>query len=289
MQPLISTAELAARLNDDKLRIFDCTTFLHPLPEVGKFRIESGRKAYSEAGHIPGAALIELQEDLSDPASDLRFTALAPSDLLRAFKAKGVGDDNDVVLYAGGDQWWATRVWWLLRTIGVDRAALLDGGFKKWCAEGRPLSTATSSYPAAANLTLRERDGLLTDKDGVRQALESPAAVVVNCLREELHKGTAPYHYGRPGRIAGSVNVPAAALFAPDGTFKPTAELRALFAARGIEPGGDRKIVAYCGGGIAATGDAFALTALLGHDDVSVYDASLQEWAADPRLPMSVG
>jgi thiosulfate/3-mercaptopyruvate sulfurtransferase len=289
MHPLISTAELAARLGDDKLRIFDCTTFLHPLPEAGKFRIESGRKAYGETGHIPGAALIELQEDLSDPASSLRFTALAPTDLVRAFKAKGVGDDNDVVLYAAGDQWWATRVWWLLRSIGFDRAALLDGGFKKWRAENRPLSTAASAYPAAASLTLRARDGLLTDKDGVRQALESSAAIVVNCLREELHKGTAPYHYGRPGRITGSVNVPAAALFAPDGTFKPAAELRALFEARGIEPGGDRKIVAYCGGGIAATGDAFALTALLGHDDVSVYDASLQEWAADPRLPMSLG
>src|SRR5437867_3767874 len=103
MHPLISTAELAARLGDQKLRIFDCTTFLHPLPEAGKFRIESGRKAYSEVGHIPGAALLELQEDLSDPASDLRFTALPPADIARVFKAKGVGDDNDVVLYAAGD------------------------------------------------------------------------------------------------------------------------------------------------------------------------------------------
>ena len=112
---------------------------------------------------------------------------------------------------------------------------------------------------------------------------------MINCLREEQHKGTAPYHYGRPGHITGSVNVPAAALFAPDGSFKPAAELRALFAAQGIEPGGDRQIVAYCGGGIAATGDAFALTALLGHAHVTVYDNSLQEWAADSRLPMSVG
>ena len=130
MHPLISTAQLAARLGEEKLRIFDCTTFLHPLPEVGKFRIESGRKAYNEGGHIPGAALIELQEDLSDPTSHLRFTALAPAALVRAFKAKGVGDDGDVVLYAGGDQWWATRVWWLLRAIGFDRAAVLDGGLK---------------------------------------------------------------------------------------------------------------------------------------------------------------
>ena len=132
-----------------------------------------------------------------------------------------MGDDNDVVLYAGGDQWWATRVWWLLRTIGFDRAAVLDGGFKKWRAEGRALSTATTIYAAAPSLTLDERRGLFTGRDSVVQALESSTAVVVNCLREELHKGTAGYHYGRPGHITGSVNVPATALFAPDGTFKP--------------------------------------------------------------------
>jgi thiosulfate/3-mercaptopyruvate sulfurtransferase len=289
MDPLISTAELSLRLGGEKLRVFDCTTFLHPLPEVGRYRIESGRGAYSEAGHIPGAALIELQEDLSDKTSGLRFTALEPAALARAFKAKGVGDDSDVVLYAGGDQVWATRVWWLLRTIGFDRAAVLDGGLKKWHAEGRPLSTETTTYPAAASLTLNERRGLLTGKDGVLQALESTAAVVINCLDEARHKGTSPYHYGRPGHITGSVNVPAAALFGPDRTFKPQAELRALFAARGIEPGSGCQVVTYCGGGIAATADAFALTALLGHEHVTVYDNSLQEWATDPDLPMSVG
>jgi hypothetical protein len=111
VHPLISTAELSARLGEEKLRIFDCTTFLHPLPEAGQFGVETGRKAYEEVGHIPGAALIDLQEDLSDNTSGLRFTALAPATLVGAFKAKGVGDDSDVVLYAGGDQWWASRVW----------------------------------------------------------------------------------------------------------------------------------------------------------------------------------
>ncbi len=211
MRPLISTAELSARLGEEKLRIFDCTTFLHLQSEGGQFRIESGRKAYNEVGHIPGAALIELQEDLSDQTSGLRFTALAPPALADAFKAKGVGDDTDVVLYSGGDQSWATRVWWLLRTIGFDRAAVLDGGLKKWRAEGRLLSTAATTYPAAASHTSRARQGLLTGSDGVLQALESSTAVVVNCLREDLHKGTARYHYGRPGHITGSVNVPAAA------------------------------------------------------------------------------
>jgi thiosulfate/3-mercaptopyruvate sulfurtransferase len=162
---------------------------------VGRYRIESGRKAYSEAGHIPGAALIELQEDLSDQTSGLRFTALAPADLVSAFKAKGVGDDSDVVLYAGGDQVWATRVWWCYAqsasiALRCSTAASRSG------ASRAVLYPRT--YPAAATLTLNERRGLLTDKDGVLQALENPTAVVVNCLDEERHKGTSPYHYGRP-------------------------------------------------------------------------------------------
>ena len=107
-------------------------------PKRGRFRVETGRKAYNEVGHIPSAALIELQEDLSDQTSGLRFTALEPTELVRVFKAKGVGDDNDVVLYAGGDPWWATRVWWPLRTIGFDRAAVLDGGFRSGALKAVP-------------------------------------------------------------------------------------------------------------------------------------------------------
>jgi thiosulfate/3-mercaptopyruvate sulfurtransferase len=288
MRPLISTAELAARLTDPALRVFDCTTVLVPLPGVGQFRVETGAKGYAETGHVPGAALIDLQADLSDASTGLRFTVPKPDALAKAFMAKGVGDGNEVVLYAAADQWWATRVWWMLRSLGLDRAAVLDGGLKKWIAEGRPLEKVQRSYPAATRLTAKPRDGLFTDKRGVQEALESDTAVVVNCLREEQHKGTSPYHYGRPGHITGSVSVPAAGLFKADGTFKPVSELEALFGARGITAGG-KTVVTYCGGGIAATGDAFALTALLGHDKVTVYDNSLQEWAADPSLPMSVG
>ncbi len=286
MGGLISTAELAARLGGaTPPRIFDCTTFLRPRPEGG-FSIETGRRLYDERGHIPGAALLDLQADLSDPASPLRFTAPAPEALAKAFAAKGVGDESDVVLYCDGDIWWATRVWWLLWSIGFDRAAVLDGGLKKWLAEGRAMETTTRTHAPAA-LTARPRPGAFVDKNGVLAALDDGGAVVVNCLRAEQHDGTSPIHYGRPGHIAGSVNVPAAALFNPDNTFKSPAELAALFEARHVAPG--KRVLAYCGGGIAATGDAFALTALLGRGDVTVYDNSLQEWAIDPKLPMSAG
>jgi thiosulfate/3-mercaptopyruvate sulfurtransferase len=191
-----------------------------------------------------------------------------------------------VVLYSAGDAWWATRVWWMLRAIGFDAAGVLDGGLRQWIAEGRPLSREPVLYPPAASLTVHPRP-LFTDREGVLAALRDGSAVVTNCLREEQHLGTAAYHYGRPGHITGSVSAPAAALFEPDGSFAPPERLRAFFAERGI--GADTPVIAYCGGGIAATGDAFALTALLGHRQVRVYDNSLQEWATDPSLPMSTG
>ena len=285
MDALITTDELARRLGEPALRIFDCTTVLHPEPG-GRMRIETGRAAYAEKGHVPGAALIELQQDLSDSSSPLRFTMPAPEALARMAGAKGIGDDSEVVLYCNGTQWWATRVWWMLRAIGFDRARILDGGFAKWIAEGRPVEHKTTIYPPAT-LTARPREGLMVGKDDVVVALGEDSAVVVNCLTEAQHRGTGGAHYGRPGSITGSVNLPAASLFEADGTFKDADTLRAMFAERGIE--GGRRVIAYCGGGIAATGDAFALTALLGHGDVAVYDASLQEWATDPSLPMSVG
>lgn len=284
MNPLITPAELAERLSDPALRVFDCTTFLHPQPGTPRLRIEAGHRPYAE-GHIPGAALIDLQEDLSE-RDELRFTAPAPDELGRRLQALGVGDDSTVVLYSASDAWWATRVWWLLRAIGFERAAVLDGGMAAWRAAGLPVSRETSRHAAAARLTVRPRT-VFADRHDVLAALSNGSATVVNCLRPEQHAGTSAHHYGRPGHISGSVNVPAAALFDDAGRFRAAAELRGLFEARGIDV--RRPVIAYCGGGIAATGDAFALTALLGCEAVRVYDNSLQEWAADPGLPMSVG
>lgn len=284
MNPVISTAELAAALGASDLRVYDCTTFLHWTD--GKVRIESGRSRYFNPGHIPGAALIELQPDLCDNTSALRFTMPSHAALAQAFAAKGIGAESRVVLYAGGDFWWASRVWWMLRAIGFDRAAILEGGLKKWVAEGRPLATEATIY-APGHLQARPRPEVFVDKDEVLKALGDGGTVILNCLREEFHRGSAANNYGRPGRIPGSINIPAASVLRADGTFRPRAELEALFTQRGVTA--DKRVLAYCGGGIAATGDAFALTALLGRGNVAVYDASMQEWANDPSAPMETG
>jgi thiosulfate/3-mercaptopyruvate sulfurtransferase len=281
---LITTDELARRLGAPGMRVFDCTTYLRPRPEGG-YNVESGRANY-EKGHVPGAAYLDLQAELSDTSSKLRFT-LPPLDrLTRAFAAKGIGHGTFVVLYSHATPTWATRVWWMLRAVGFDDAAVLDGGLDKWKAENRPLATEPTTHPPAT-LTLRGRPEVFVDKDVIKSAIGAPATLTLNALSLDQHQGTGGVAYGRAGRIAGSSCVPAASLLAADKTLKPIAELRAAFEGAGTAP--DKRLLVYCGGGIAATLDAFVLTALLGHKNVSVYDNSMQEWANDPSLPMETG
>jgi len=281
---LISTEDLARRMGAPALRIFDCTTYLRPGPD-GRYIAESGRANYDKR-HIPGAAYLDLQADLSDKGSKLRFTLPPLDELTKAFAAKGVGHGTFVVLYAHGSPQWASRIWGMLRAIGFDDVALLDGGLDKWKAENRPLSTEATTHPPAT-LTLRGRPEIFVDKTAIKNAIGDKDTLTLNALSVDQHKGTGGVVYGRTGRIAGSSCIPAASLLAADKSLKPIADLRTAFDGVGAAP--DKRVLVYCGGGIAATLDAFVLTALLGHKNVSVYDNSMQEWANDPGLPMEVG
>ena len=117
--------------------------------------------------------------------------------------------------------------------------------------------------------------------------MDDPATVVVNALGAQFHRGQEPGRYGRPGRVPGSVNVPAATLLDPDSkTFVPLADAKAKFEQQGVTR--DKKIICYCGGGISATIDLFQL-AQLGYENLTLYDASMGEWARDPALPIETG
>lgn len=283
-QFLVETDWLAAHLDDAAVRIFDCTTHLIPDPPT-VFRVESGRADYDKA-HIPGAGFLDLQGELSDRDSDLRFTFPSAEQFAAAMAGHGAGDDVFVVLYSTDSIWWATRIWWMLRAFGFDNAVVLNGGWQKWQAEGRPASTAPCAYPAAT-FTPRPRPGLIADKDDVLAAIGDADASVINALRPDQHRGDSELHYGRPGRIANSVNVPSVRLVDPESNvFVSLAEMRARF--EGVDALAKKKIISYCGGGIAASATAFALT-MLGHENVSLYDASLSEWVRDPALPMETG
>jgi thiosulfate/3-mercaptopyruvate sulfurtransferase len=283
-EQIVSTAWLAEHLSDPDLRVFDCTTYLLYETGTGRpYRVESGRADY-DRGHIPGSAFIDLQADLSDAAAKTNFMMPPIEDLAHRFAALGVGDRTRVVLYSRKAMQWATRVWWMLRAVGFDNPAILDGGYDKWAAEGRACETTTRSY-AGDVLTARPRPHLFVDKRGMQAAIGDARACSINALAPDLHSGANP-RYGRPGRIPGSVNVPAMTLQDPK-TFalRPAAEVAKIFADVGTDP--TKRILIYCGGGIAATLDAFLLHQL-GYTDLAVYDASMSEWAKDPELPIEV-
>ena len=279
---LVASDWLAAHLDDPALRVLECTAILHPLPDGG-YRAESGLATW-RSGHIPGSGFADLTAELSDQTSPLRFMMPPAEQLAEAMAALGVGEGTRVVLYDRAVNMWAARVWWMLRAIGFEDAAVLEGGWRKWTLEKRAVSTAPCTYPRG-RLVARPRPELFADKSAVLAGLGDTATCVVNALTEEQHRGTGGVHYGRPGRIAGSTNVAARSLVDPTThAYLPADVLRERFA--GVL--GSGRVITYCGGGIAASSDAFVL-AMLGHDRVSVYDASLSEWARDGALPMETG
>ena len=280
---LVSTEWLANNLGDPNLRIFDATVHLRP-SKPGPYTIESGRADY-EAGHIPGAAFADLGRDFSDTSSGLGFTMPTVERFAAALGQAGVGRGTRVVAYTTTTPMWATRLWWMLRASGFDDAAVLDGGFAKWTAEGRPVETGTHSY-APAEVSLSARPEHWADKSEVLAAIEDGGICTINALSPELHAGTSKMSYGRKGRIAGSRNVYYAGLTNENGTFKDDAELRPLYEAVGAFE--RARAICYCGGGISATMNALALTRL-GHPSVAVYDGSMAEWTRDPDAPMETG
>jgi thiosulfate/3-mercaptopyruvate sulfurtransferase len=280
---LVDTASLAARLDDPGIVVLDATAFLRRRFADGPYTVESGRDAY-RAGHIPGAGFADIPGDLSDPASPWPFTLPSPARFAAAAGALGVGPGVHVVAYAQESPVWATRLWWLLRYFGFDAVSVLDGGLTAWRREGRPLEEGERAR-AAARFVADPRPELLARIDEVATA--GGAARLVNALTPAAFAGDGPGAYSRPGRIPGSVSVPAASLLDPaTARFADPSALASRFAAAGAGPD-DPPVIAYCGGGVSATVDLFALR-LLGRDG-RLYDGSLTEWSADPARPLEVG
>ena len=279
---LVETDWLAEHLNDPKVVILDCTTHLPPKPDFSLYDVVPGIEDF-EKGHIPGAAFVDIEHDVSEPHPRLHFMLPTAEKFARAMSRLGVSDDTLVVTYSTAFHWWATRLWWMLRVFGHQKAAVLNGGFQKWRQEGRPVVTGRDAARAPGNFTARppQRERIAT-RDDVLAAIGGRDVCTVNALRAEQHQGRGGVHYGRPGHITGSINIPSVDHLRADHSFRPAEELRELFAPALDSP----HVITYCGGGIAATSVALVLE-MFGHQDVRVYDASLTEWAADPKLPMT--
>ncbi|WP_330304103.1 MULTISPECIES: rhodanese-like domain-containing protein [unclassified Streptomyces] len=290
--PLVDDAWLAARLDDPRLVVLDATALLPSPRHDGDYRSGSGHDRWAE-GHIPGSRHADLTCDLSDHTAPYHFAVPAPEALAAALGRLGVHDGTEVVAYDSGGGIWAARLWWMLRSISV-RAAVLDGGLEAWEAAGRPVVTGemepapeVPGAPGASTVNtltpvpLPHAWATLTEVDAVRRG-ERPGTLVC-ALPTPGFDGSAPTRYSRRGHIPGSLSLPGRGLLDDAGRFLPRDELAARVGA--VLDESASPVVLYCGGGISAAGAALALT-LLGREDITLYDGSLEEWSADPELPL---
>ncbi len=226
MQTLVTTDWLRQHLDDPDLVVLDCTVTFRP-SDGGGFQVSSGRAGY-DGGHIPSAGFADLTGDLSDGDSLLQFAMPTPEQFCAAMGALGVGDDSRVVLYDGMMSACAARVWWMLRWVGFDRAALLDGGLRVWKAEGSPLSTQPAARPAK-RLTPAPRPELIADRDEVFASIDDAAVRLIDTLSEEHYRGTKTM-YARSGHIPGASHMSAGDLLDESGRYRSQDELAALIA-----------------------------------------------------------
>lgn len=285
LPPLVSPEDVAAVLDDPRIRVFDTTVVLDRPAGGGPYTPIVQRDAYRQE-HVPGAAFADLVDVLADSDAPYPFAVPTPERFAAAAGELGVGDGVHVVAYAGESPMWATRLWWLLRYFGFDDVSVLDGGLPAWRAAGLPVRAGEQTHPAAT-FTPRSRPELLATRADVEAIVADGGSCLLNALPPKVFRGEGPSSYSRPGRIPGSVSVPAASLLDDEtGRFRPASDLRNALSAGGVPE--DQPLVAYCGGGISATVDLFALS-LVGRDDAKLYDGSLTEWTADPTLPVELG
>lgn len=285
-QSLLCTPEwLAGRLGAPGLRIFDCSMEMQPQP-VGRSRLVSGRADWQRA-HVPGARYLSMFDELSAPQETVPYGLPAMEQVTQVLRAHGANEGDTIVLYGRGYLGPVVRTWWVLTASGAPDVRVLDGGLEGWREAGLPLTADTGPEPPPGTFTARPRPELRADALEVAAAIHDPHVALVNALSPEQFTGCGGAHYGRPGRIPGSVNVPFRDLLRPGTSgFRPPEEIHGIFARAGVleRP----RIISYCGGGIAASGTSFALH-LIGRPDAALYDGSLTDWAADPSRPMVTG
>jgi thiosulfate/3-mercaptopyruvate sulfurtransferase len=278
MDSLVSTDWLERELGAPDLRIIDATTFL---PGTGR----DGRAEFEQA-HIPGAVFVDL-EDISDPDSPLPHMMPSEARFASRMQSLGARDGSRFVVYDNSPLHSAARVWWMLRAFGAHYVALLDGGFQKWKAEGRPVEQGREHH-RHGHFTAFLDEGAVIDKDRVRSLIGAGSHDIVDARPAARFAGGEPEP--RPGvasgHIPGSRSLPQGELFNSDNSWKQGEALRGAFAAAGIDL--SRPMVTTCGSGVTAAVVLFGAH-LLGKEDVQLYDGSWSEWGADPGTPKELG
>lgn len=279
MQPLVNAKWLNEHLKDYDLLVLD-TTVLVDFDNKGNVSITSGRDKYNTE-HIPGAGFADLMGSLSATDTEMKFIMPTAQQFQNAMSKLGVADNTRIILYTSAtNQSWPERLWWMLRWVGFDQVAILDGGLRAWKDEGLPLSTKTIK-PVKKSFTVTLRPEIIAYRDEVFAAIEDNHVQIIDALPATHYQGKFSM-YARVGHIPNAINIPTSNLFDEFGYYKPIKELETMF-----KTDQNNRLITYCGGGVSASSTAFTLHRL-GYKDVAVYMGSLQEWTVNNENPMSV-
>jgi thiosulfate/3-mercaptopyruvate sulfurtransferase len=285
--PLISVPELAGLLAMDTAETADRLAALRGVTVLDvRWRLGGppGAALY-DAGHIPGAAFVDLDTDLAGPPGPGgRHPLPAAADFERAMRQAGVVNGRPVVVYDDADATAAARAWWLLRYFGHSSVRVLDGGFRAWAAAGLPTGPDVPYYYGTrGDFTARPGQLGLLDADGAASLART--GLLLDARAGDRYRGEAEPVDPVAGHIPGAVSAPTSENVNPDGTFRPAAELTERFRALGATA--DAAVGAYCGSGVTAAHEVLALS--LAGMPAALYVGSWSNWVTDPGRPVATG
>jgi thiosulfate/3-mercaptopyruvate sulfurtransferase len=272
--PIVSPAALAERLGDPRLRIVDVRWVLGA---PGR-----GREAY-DAGHIPGAVFLDVDSDLVAAEGPGRHPLPSPPAFRARLEAAGIGSEHEVVVYDDVGGWVAARLWWMLDDLGHESAAVLDGGYPAWIAEGGPTTREVAHYPPA-RLELADQWTKTVDRAGVAQGLDRN--VLLDARGGPRYRGETEPIDAVPGHIPTARHAPTDANLGPDGRLLGAATLAARFRMLGAD-GSEGPVVTSCGSGVAACFNSLAMR-VAGLPDPILYPGSYSDWSRS-GMPIASG
>lgn len=277
--PLVSTEWLEAHLHDKNLRIIDIRGHVLPASEPPPHYF-SHYAEYSES-HLPGAVFVDWVTDITNPDSPNKTQIATPEAFANLMGTLGIDENTFVVAYDDANGMFAARMWWALNYYGHSQVAVLDGGWQKWMAEGRPV-TREMPIINKATFTPRPDDSIRRTIDEVNANLNTDVQLLdVRSVGE--FNGLAS-RAQRMGHIPNAINLPRKQLLSESGQMLSLEGLREKFDSIGLNTSG-QPIVVYCNGGVSATYGMLALR-LLGVDNVALYDGSWKEWGNDDSKPI---
>lgn len=284
MDSLVDVGWLKANIDNQNLRIFDCSVVVKKNSDDSIFFV-SGKDNW-ENGHIKGSGFMDLIEAFSDTSKSLPFTRPSAEQFSIAMGNLGVGEGTKVVLYdrGGYNNMWATRVWWMLHSFGFDEVAILDGGWKAWSDSSFPIENDKCSYPVT-EFKAKQRKDVFVDTPEVLDAVENSSALLIDAMAPSIYYGELA-RFERLGHIPGAINLPIEGIIdSATNKFNNKDDVQEHLIS--IVGPSEQKVISYCGRGMRSTVNAFYLHRL-GYKNISVYDGSLAEWSADDSLPMDI-